>query len=171
MVKVYRFHAQPVTGKKQPLARLIPNGECEHAVQLGGTLLTVFLISMQNRLGIRFRLKTVSLGLQLMTDVLMVINLPIENDGAGAVFVIDWLRAGHQIDDAETAHTQANVSADMKSFIIRAAMRNDIAHALDVGRIYLPFFIPVNYAANSAHYCLASVAWSTIHSVFCRYSS
>jgi hypothetical protein len=44
-----------------------------------------------------------ALSVQLLTQVQIVVNLPVERDPNGLVFVGERLPASFQVDDAETA--------------------------------------------------------------------
>jgi hypothetical protein len=45
--------------------------------------------------------------------------------------------AGRDVDDTQTAMAQSDIPVDKRSFIVRPAMSNHIAHALEHVAIYL----------------------------------
>ena len=80
----------------------------EHAAQLGGNGCAVFLVAVQDDLGVAVGLKDMALGLQLGAQVHKVEDLAVENDDDGAVLVIHGLLAGGQVDDAQPAETECH---------------------------------------------------------------
>src|SRR5262249_8211455 len=58
-----------------------------------------------------------------------VVDLAVEHDPDGAIFVVDRLMARREVDDAQPAHTQGDWAIDQESVVIRAAMTDGVAHA------------------------------------------
>ena len=50
-----------------------------------------------------------------------------------AVFVRHRLMTGGHVDDAQAPVAQADVAIDEDSFLVRSAMRDDVAHRLQHG--------------------------------------
>src|SRR5262249_4521029 len=48
-----------------------------------------------------------------------------------AFLVVDRLMAGRQVDDAQAPHSERNSRLDEHAFIVRAAVADDVAHAVD----------------------------------------
>jgi hypothetical protein len=92
----------------------------------------------------------VSASLQALAQFLVVIEFAVVDDPDVILFVADGLMAGLDIDDAQAAHSQADVSFYEKTIVVRPAMDNLLVH---VGkRLPLcPASIGVKNPANSAH--------------------
>jgi hypothetical protein len=73
----------------------------------------------------------VAAGFELGPDVGVVVDLAVEDDPDGAVFVRQRLLAGLEIDDAETAVAEGGSAVDMEARFVGAAMRDDVAHGHD----------------------------------------
>ena len=61
-------------------------------------------------------------------DVGVVVDLAVEDDPDRAVFVRQRLMAGRQIDDAQPAVAERRPIVEELTRIVRAAMRDDVAH-------------------------------------------
>jgi hypothetical protein len=59
-----------------------------------------------------------------------VVDLAVEHDPHRAVFVVDRLMAGREIDDAEAPHAERHAIGDPRTLVVRAAVPNHIAHAM-----------------------------------------
>jgi hypothetical protein len=71
--------------------------------------------------------------LELGSELLEVVNFSVENDPDGSVLVKHRLVASSQIDDAKAAHTEARSVFDEDAFVIRTAVHNSLAHAVNRG--------------------------------------
>ena len=62
---VQRLDADPITGQEQLLPPSVPDRQGKHAVEALDASRPVLLVQMDDRLGIRARVKNVSAGLEL----------------------------------------------------------------------------------------------------------
>src|SRR4051812_18422036 len=69
--------------------------------------------------------------LQFVAQLFVVVDLPVENDRNGAIFVEDRLIAGLEVDDAEPPHAESNLVAEVKALGIRPAVPHRVAHSVD----------------------------------------
>jgi hypothetical protein len=79
-----------------------------------------------------------------------VVNFSIENDPDALVFVVDWLVSAAEVNDAQSAHSQADWPACVNSLVVGTAMDNRLAHAVNVGSVYIFAFTSDN-AGYAAH--------------------
>ncbi len=68
------------------------------------------------------------LGKQVAPQITIVIDLPVEDNQLGPIFVEDRLMSPSQIDDAEASHAHPHASLDEQPLIVRSPMTNRIAH-------------------------------------------
>ena len=132
---VERFDAEHIAGAVQGIRLGIADNKGEHAAQLGGQGGAVFLVAVQDDLGITVGLENVTLGLQLGAQVHKVEDLAVENDDNGAVLVIHGLLAGGQVDDAQAAEAQGygvfgGVTAQVVALHIRPAVDDAVGHPM-----------------------------------------
>src|SRR5256885_9788478 len=106
---------------------------------------------MEARLGRSARAKVVPWTDEAAAQVLVVVDLPVEDDDLGAVFVEDRLPAAAQIDDAEPAHAEPDPVADVDPLVIRAAMLHRGAHAAYQCLRHRPLPLPVHDSCDAAH--------------------
>ena len=67
-------------------------------------------------------------ALQIAADVGVVVDLAIEDDPDGTVFVRRRLLTGAQIDDAEAAMSECGVGVKVQAGLVRAAVDEDLSH-------------------------------------------
>ena len=68
---------------------------------------------------------------QLCAQLAEVVDLAVEHDPDGTVFVVDGLMASGEVDDAQPPHPERDAVVHPHPFVIRAAMADDLAHAVD----------------------------------------
>src|SRR5437016_2391536 len=91
---------------------------------------------------------------EIAAQVLIVVDLPVEHDHLGAVFIEDRLPAAAQVDDAETPHPEPHGTLHPHAFVVRAAMPQGGAHPAHQRLRHGTFPLAVHDARNAAH-----VAW------------
>src|ERR1019366_3122074 len=88
----------------------------------------IFLVQMDNGLGITSRAIAMTTGLEIFPQIFVVINLTIEDDPNAPVFIAQWLMTGFDVDDAQAAHCQPDVLLDKKAVIIRTPVNDLLVH-------------------------------------------
>lgn len=81
----------------------------------------------------------------------MIVDLTIENNPDGSVFIADGLMAGGQVDDAEAAHAEANHALGEDAVVVGTAVDNRVAHAAHGGGIRARVGAELEYARDSTH--------------------
>jgi len=74
------FFADAVTGKEQPFAWHIPNGECEHAAKVFHTGCVPLLVGRKNDLSIGLRMEVVTQSFEFLAQRLKIVDLAVEYD-------------------------------------------------------------------------------------------
>src|SRR5205085_1985905 len=80
-----------------------------------------------------------------------IVNLAVENNPNAFVFVENGLMPAGKINDAETAHAQAHAVFDENAFVIRTAMHDRLAHAMDDIRVQGTVGAALHHAGYAAH--------------------
>jgi hypothetical protein len=106
---------------------------------------------MNDDFGITVGIKAMAVALEGSAQLGEVIDFAIEYDPYGAVFVMDRLLSGTQVDDAEPAHAKPHPALRINAFVIGAAMHDRLAHAAHFGRIGHIITICAGNARYSAH--------------------
>jgi hypothetical protein len=89
---------------------------------------------------------------QFVTEFQIIVNLAVEDDPPGPVFVGNWLIAGLQVNDLQAPRAQSDVVLDPKAIGIGTAMRNGIVHLAQHTRINGMLRVCPNDPANATHY-------------------
>jgi hypothetical protein len=104
----------------------------------------------------------VPLRLQGWTQLSEIIYFPVEHNRDAAGFIEDRLMTGGEIDDAETAISQAHRPLLESPLIIWPTVAQAGAHALEEGQIHLLEGISMNDACDATHvhlYPAPGTAW------------
>ena len=92
--------------------------------------LPLFFVQVHDTFGVGARPVGVAARLEPGTQRRVVVYFTVERNPHGAIFVVDRLMAGGKVDDREAAHPDCAGAVDVKTFVIRAAVANLIAHSL-----------------------------------------
>jgi hypothetical protein len=93
---------------------------------------------MQDCFGIAVCLVNVTTGLELFAKISVVVDLTVVCDMKSVVLICHWLMAGRNVYNAQTAVAQSDRTINEDAFIIRSAMGDNVAHALEHGSVYHP---------------------------------
>ena len=135
---IERFNAKNIPCTVHFVGLGVPHNKGEHPAQLGCQRGAVFLIPVQDDLGIAVGGKDMPLGLQLGAQLHKVVNFAVEHHHHGAVLVIHRLLSGGKVDDAQPAEPQRHsrlrgVTAEVVPLHIRAAMNDAVRHFMQDG--------------------------------------
>src|SRR3989339_886961 len=149
-----RFFADSVAGKKKQVLFAVEYGKREHAPQRLKKPRAAFLVEMNDHFDVAVGIKPVAALFKLRSKLFEIIYFPVTNYRNGFIFVINRLVAGFYVNYGEPPHTESRVPADMYAFVIRAAMREAIAHRAENRLVRLPFqrFGIIKPTANSTHF-------------------
>src|SRR5947207_6463608 len=104
-----RLDTETITRGKQHAAALIPQREGKLAAQLPQATRTQIFIEMQRNFAVRSRGQTMTRGLQLLPNAIVIVELAVDHDAHALVFVCDWLVPSLEIDDAQTRMAHADL--------------------------------------------------------------
>ena len=127
------FDAEHVPCTVQGVGPGIVHHKGEHAPQHGGQPGAVFLVPVQDHLGVAVGLEDVAFGLQFGAQVHKVVDLAVEHADHAAVLVVHGLAARRQINDAQPAEAQRHrggggVAAQVVALHIRPAVDDAVRH-------------------------------------------
>ncbi len=109
----------------------------KHPAQLGEALCAHLFIEVNDDLSITMGVKLMAAGFEFAAQLREVVYLAIEDDPNALVFVVNGLVAAREIDNAEPPHAQAHRPASVNSLVVRPAMDDRLAHAVDLLRLGL----------------------------------
>jgi hypothetical protein len=86
------------------------------------------LIEMDYNFGVRGGLETVTRSLESLPELRKIVDLAVENDPNGLVFVGKRLPSSIDVDNAETTVAEPDSGVKIVSFVVRAPMRKRGVH-------------------------------------------
>src|ERR1700722_6681528 len=110
-----------------------PDRQAEHAAQPRDRGGVPVLVGVDDHLGVGGRVEAVARGFQVTSQFPVVVDFAVEDDPDRAILVVDWLVPGREIDDAEPPHAERDAGVHPDTLVVRAAMADDGAHAVDEG--------------------------------------
>ena len=106
---------------------------------------------MQNGLGVAGGADGVPAGDEPLAQVPVVVDLPVEDDHLRAVFVEDRLATAAQVDDAESAHAEADGALYVQPLVVGPAVRYRGAHPPQQRFRHRALPLPVHDSRDAAH--------------------
>src|SRR5215469_7833054 len=143
--------AQPVTSYQQFPPTLVIEGEGEHAAQLLDACRSQLLVEMDDDLGVASGRKAVAAGFKARTELRKVIDLAVKYNPYRAVFIENRLVPSRDINNAQAPHPETGILFDENTFIVRSAMHDGLAHAMNRGRSDRLRPVRVDNSCNPAH--------------------
>jgi hypothetical protein len=125
---VQRLLAQAVAREQELATNPVPQGEREHPVQAVQHADAPGPPAEQDRLRVGAGKEAVALGLELTSEVGMVVDLPVEGDHHFAIGRRHRLGAASEVDDREATMAEAHMRLRMKALAIGTAMADRIGH-------------------------------------------
>jgi hypothetical protein len=92
---------------------------------------------MHDNFRIAMRMETMPELRQLCHQRLKVVDLTIEDDSDRAIFIKQRLLSAFQINNRETSVTKTHAWLEMRTSLIRPAMKKYAVHSLYYRRIYI----------------------------------
>src|SRR5205823_7650204 len=147
-----RLLPNAVSRQEQGSPASVPDGEGEHAPQPLHARATVFLPGVDDRLRVAVGSEYVSLGLEVLAQLLEVVDLSVERDPDGSVFVRHRLCGdGSKIDDGEPPVAESDVAVGPHRLTIGPAVRDRVGHGLQLGLRDTVLAIEIELADDSTH--------------------
>jgi len=147
--------ADAVAAQHERPRPFVPEGEGEHAREPPRAGFPLFLVEMDDDLAVGMRAEAVAPVLHLPAELGVVVDLAVEDEPHGAVFVGKRLAAGlGQIDDGEPAmpkpHGRPGARAQVQAGPVGAPVGHDVRHAPQ-DRLVDPAAVCRDDSADPAH--------------------
>ena len=85
---------------------------------------------MRQYFSVRSTEKGVSAFLEIIAELTIVVDLAVQNNGDGFVFIEGGLFASDKIDDREAAHSEGGAIGDKQPFRVRATVYHALTHGV-----------------------------------------
>ena len=148
---VERLDAEAIADKKQPSFRIVPERKGKHAAEAVDRAIAPLFVGVDDDFGIGLRAEHVARSLELGADVGEVVDLAVEDDPDRPVLVGERLIARRQIDDAQTAMSEADAGTDEEAVGVGPAMRDDVGHRRESAAIDRLSRVEVDFSSDAAH--------------------
>src|SRR5262245_59216820 len=153
---VQRLDAEAIACEQYPTLPAVPDGEGEHAPQMLHAPGAEILVKVHDGFGVTRRPQLVASGFEQIAQLLVVVDLAVEHDPNGSVFVRNRLVAVVQIDDAEAPHAEGNAVGQVDAFVVWSAVDHGVAHPADfVFEDWTP--VPSNDSGYATHRRILSI--------------
>src|SRR6266576_4767714 len=113
---IERLDSQAVTGKENSRvprgipgsagSTSVPHGEGEHPAEFADALFAPFFVGVNDDFSVRMRAKRVAASFERATQLLVIVDLPVEDNGDVVVFVEDGLVTAGNFFFADAATTE-----------------------------------------------------------------
>ncbi len=107
---------------------LVPDRDREHPAQVLQAIDAVFVVEMDDRLGVRMGVKPVAALLEVLTQLAVIVDLAVENDPLRTVLVMHRLLARGEIDDRQPPHREPDILMQVKTVVVRPAVNDRSIH-------------------------------------------
>jgi len=112
----------------------------------------ILFVEIQDSLGVAAVFKLVAFCSKFVAIVGMIVNLAVVNDRTRTVAIKHRLGSVSNIDNAQSAMCQTDISIDKHTASVRSAMMQNVPHLHEFRFIYLPAGAWGKcYAADTAH--------------------
>ncbi len=128
-----RLLAEAVAAEHELAAARVPERDGKHAVELREALDAELDVAAQDDFAVRLRAEHVAAGLQLRTQLAVVVDLAVEDEMDLAGFVLHRLMAGRQVNDRQASHADQRLIVAIVACIVGAAMPDRVVHSMDDG--------------------------------------
>src|SRR6266850_244254 len=118
-VVVHGFDAKAVANQQKALLPAVPNRECEHAAKIFHAFDAVLFVGMDNGFRVGAGSELMAARNQIRRKIGEVVDLAVEDNYNGTVFIENRLLSAAEIDNAQAAMPQADVVLDEVTLVVR----------------------------------------------------
>src|SRR5450755_3447087 len=108
---------------------------------------------MHNHFRVGMRIKLMPAAFQIFPQLRKVENFTVEDYPYSFVLVVNRLMAPLQVNNAQPAHSESDVSLGVDSLVVRTSMNNCVAHGVDLNISHHRIRFGSNYPRDTAHCC------------------
>jgi hypothetical protein len=107
----------------------VPDGEGEHAIEPVQAVFPELLVEMQQYFCVGLRDQLVPSTPELLRQLHVVVDFPVEDDPEGAIAVDHRLVARRrQVEDRQTAHSEPDMTIEIQPRVIGPAVTETVSH-------------------------------------------
>jgi hypothetical protein len=128
---VQRLDANPIARHEDASRPAVPDGEAEHAPKAADGRGAPLLVRVDDHFGVGRCIEAMTGGFQFRAKLAKIVDFPVEDDPHRPILVVNRLVPGGQVDDAQAPHSERYTLVDQHSFVVRPAMPDHVAHAVD----------------------------------------
>src|SRR5580704_9734400 len=121
--EIERLDPHSIAREHQTLGRFRPQRHSEHPAHFGKAIRVPFEKRLQYRFRIAVRMELAPASFQLLAQLQMIVNFPVERDHRPSGSICYWLIAAVQIDDLQARSAKRNSSRFENALLIRPAMQ------------------------------------------------
>src|SRR5947209_4285035 len=144
-----RLLSEPIARRQQRAWSPVPNRQREYPAQMVDTACYVIFVEVDDRLGVGLRLEPVSPRAEIISELHVVVDLPVEDDHDRAVLVVDRLIAVDEVDHRQALYSEADALGRMDAAGVGTSVLERLAHLLDQGSVHCAN--EVNLPGDPAH--------------------
>ena len=149
--QVERLDAEPVPGQDHPAAVQLGDGEREHAHEVADAVDTPAVVGLADHLGVGGGEELVAVAAELVAELLVVVDAPVEHHGQPQLRIRHRLRPGRrQVDDREPPVGQCDPAVLPDAVTVGAARPQHTRHPGDRSQVGRGTVEP-DLAGESAH--------------------
>ena len=149
---VERLDAERIAGEMEQPVPAVVESEGEHAAQpLQHAHQPVGEIAVENDLAIAPGSRPGAPCLEVPTQLLMVVDLTVEDQGGPTIMILERVVAAFDVDDRQAPMAEAEAPVDHAGLGIRTPMGEKAGHALQRRGVQQPAFRFRREARNTTH--------------------
>src|ERR1044072_1982216 len=93
-----------------------------------GTVNAKLVVGVNDGFGIAVGVERVAEVFQLLAQLEIVVNLPVEDDPRRSVAIMNWLLAALEVNNRKAAQGETDRAVDVEAIFVRAAVTNRVVH-------------------------------------------
>ena len=148
----------PVASGKETAPALVPEEDREHTTQVPHAIDPVFLVQMGDNLRVGSAHETVARVFEPGSQRREIIDLAVQHDRYRTILVVERLRAGDEVDDAQASVPEGRHAArgDILALAVRSSVGERVRHPTDRCDIDGPVRAKRHLPSDPAHGLLNS---------------
>src|SRR5215467_7649111 len=101
------------------------------------TIPAVLFIKMNNCFGVALGAIVMALRLQLLPQLRVIVDFPVEDDPNRSIFIANGLVPGSEVHDAQPPHAKPYAARNKKAIVVRPSVRHRRTHLAEPVEFYV----------------------------------